>query len=1080
MRRSMLFLISLTLVVANCGVDSCYGQDTISLAGKWKVALDPDSIYYNNNKLPDEFPYQLHLPGTTDEAGIGKRAIDSEYGILTRRYKHIGPAWYEKFVEIPGSWFNKNIVLYLERVLWESTVFIDGREVSRLSTLYVAHEHFLGKLSPGKHTITICVNNDLVYNIGDKGHGYTEHTQSIWNGIVGRIGLKKLEDIFIDNVKTYPNSGEKGLHLETFIHNTLEKNVSLTIRATLSETVTGKQVKAFKHHYKCDTGRQKISFSLTNLRGLRLWDEYDPVLYTITVEMLHGKSVDRWNDNIGFRQIGTTKNKILVNGNVSYIRGNLDCVHFPLTGYPSCNEKDWERIFQKYKDYGLNTVRFHSWCPPEAAFRAADKMGIYIQAELLWIDQWMETANKERSDMYTKGQPKGLGNNTSSDVFVQNEIKHILDAYGNHPSFLFFCIGNELGNTNFDVAADWIQKAKEEDPRRLYSVSTARKITSADDYMVTHNIPGVGSTYAYNLNRSDNGLEKNYSKVQLPVIAHEVGQVPVYPEWTEIEKYTGVLKAWNLEGFREAAMANGVGNRDKDFHKATGSLQQLLYKNLIENILLAPSSAGFQILSMTDYPGQGEAFVGWLDSFWDDKKTTPPETFRQYCNSVVPLIRTPSFIYRRSDTIQLVVELANYFKTDLQKALYWEFVDKNGSIVSKGLCKQNRFTRGRLTQADTLSIPANIFPVKAGQYAFRVYFSDHSFSNSWDFFIFPDHVNTQNGDVFVTDEWDHKVDSLLTRGEKVLLIANKLGNELTSHAINFTPLVWSSSWFPGQDNETLGSWIDKESIAFNHFPTDDFTNWQWYSVTPGGRYFKLKDVPKDFQPIVQPVSDFHFNEKLGSIFEAKVGAGKLLICGYDLKQVNNLYSDQLLYSIVEYMKSRHFNPLHALSENYLKSLLTKKPLEPRMADLPDEFKRASLFVVASANARHDLPSAWELNGDSIYLQTGYRYIVTGARCVNKENTKGWSGKEISIWLETPKGIRGYLYIQLTNPDNVKGAATINLEGRTVDAYDITGSGKWIKLFLMREDSLDGKIEVSLTTANKEGLLVSRMAIVEDD
>lgn len=508
MRKSILFLISLILIVVNCEIPSCYGQNTISLAGEWKVALDPDSIYYSNNKLPAEFPYQLHLPGTTDEAGIGKRATGSDYGMLTRRYKHIGPAWYEKVVEIPGSWFNKNIVLYLERVLWESSVFIDGREVSRLSPLYVAHEHLLGKLSPGKHTITICVNNDLIHNIGDKGSGYTGHTQSIWNGIVGRIELKKLEDIYIDNVKTYPDTGKKELHLETFIHNTSEKNVSLTIKATLSETVTGKQVKTFKQHYKCDAGRQKISFSLTNLRGVRLWDEYDPMLYTIVVEIMNGKSIDQWNDNIGFRQVGTTKNKILVNGNVSYIRGNLDCVHFPLTGYPSCNEKDWEVIFQKYKDYGLNTVRFHSWCPPEAAFRAADKMGIYIQAELLWIDQWMATANKDRPEMYTKGQPKGLGNNPAADVFVQEEIKRILDAYGNHPSFLFFCIGNELGSANFDIAATWVQKAKEEDPRRLYSVSTARQITSADDYMVTHNIPGVGSTHAYNLNRSDSGLEK--------------------------------------------------------------------------------------------------------------------------------------------------------------------------------------------------------------------------------------------------------------------------------------------------------------------------------------------------------------------------------------------------------------------------------------------------------------------------------------------------------------------------------------------------------------------------------------------
>ena len=149
------------------------------------------------------------------------------------------------------------------------------------------------------------------------------------------------------------------------------------------------------------------------------------------------------------------------------MRGNLDCLHFPLTGYPSCDIQEWERIFRIYKSYGLNHVRFHSWCPPEAAFTAADRIGIYIQAEVLWIDWWMSVVRKERPEMTTRGLPKGLGHNPSADKFVPEELQRMIEAYGNHPSFTMLCIGNELGNSNFDIMQQWIKSLQEKDPRRL-------------------------------------------------------------------------------------------------------------------------------------------------------------------------------------------------------------------------------------------------------------------------------------------------------------------------------------------------------------------------------------------------------------------------------------------------------------------------------------------------------------------------------------------------------------------------------------------------------------------------------------
>ncbi len=1055
-------------------------QHIISLAGKWSFELDPDSLGYKQNWSKKVLQKSIQLPGTTDEAGYGTVTKGSDYGILTRAHKYVGPAWYQKKITIPAAWNNKKVNLFLERVLWESKVYVDGKEVSALSPLYIAHQHALGRLSKGVHTITICVNNDMVHNIGDKGHGYSEYTQSIWNGVVGRIELQKQEDVAIHTVKTYPDLSAKSLRLEALINNSLQKKMPLILTATLKDQKTGKVIRTQQQQVVAKLGEATYDMVLDQLKGVAAWDEFDPALYQVALQIKNGISAASWTDVIGFRKLSTTAHKILVNDKVSYIRGNLDCVHFPLTGYPSTNDKDWEKIFQKYKDYGLNTVRFHSWCPPEAAFRVADRMGIYIQAEVLWIDWWMSKPNPDRPEMDTKGFPQGLGKNPSADKFVQEEMKRIVDTYGNHPSFLFFCIGNELGNSDFTVMQEWIKKVKQEDPRRLYAVSTARKITPVDDYMVTHNIPGVGGTYGNSINKTDADLEKNYSKATIPIIAHEVGQYPVYPEWKEIDKYKGVLKARNLEGFKEMAQKNGIASQDADFHQASGALQQLLYKNLIENVLLAPSSAGFQLLSMQDYQGQGEALIGWLDAFWEDKGIADPKVFRQHSNAVVPLIRINSFTFTQSDTIKLSMEVANYFKQDIGAKLNWQLTDDGGHVIKSGTASTDRFPQGTLTAAGQLTIACNSFPAQAKKYTFSLQLAGTEYRNSWPLYVFPKtpEIIGHNA-VYVASEWDNKVDSVLNNGGKVLLLASKLGTKNTAKPVSFTPLFWSSSFFPGQGNETLGSLINIQSEAFKNFPTDGFASWQWYKAGSGAKYFDLSTMPETFKPLVQPISDFHYNKKLGSIFETKVGTGKLLVCGYDLNKKENAYLQQLRYSLTNYMQSNAFNPGQALSVEKLKVMLAKVPTAENQSLLPDQFKNAILYLNAGKKASAT-KSDWNNTLDEVVVNKGFTYEVSGAK-VSKENEKGgWSSRRMNINIAPPNGIKGYIYLHFTNLNASKTSGIVSLEGRELAIGEMPAAGKWIKVFMMREDTNDGKLNINVTAEGGASIEIDQLVVVPED
>ncbi|WP_276481461.1 sugar-binding domain-containing protein [Paraflavitalea pollutisoli] len=1081
MKKALLKYVACLLSAIVLQSTAGFAQQVLSLAGKWTVALDPDSAGYRENWSLKTFNQSIQLPGTTDEAHLGTKTSGSDYGILTRAYKYVGPAWYQRTITIPASWKNRAVTLFLERVLWESKVYVDGKEVSAQSPLYVPHLHNLGVLTPGRHTLTICVNNELIHNIGDKGHGYTEYTQSIWNGIVGRLELRKQPPVAITGVALYPDAAARQLALKLSLRNVLPAAASCALDITLREKLTGKLVKQMTQQQATLSGNQAIDVVMKDIPGIKTWNEFNPALYTVTVQARQGNEVSTWTETTGFRKVSTNTHKVLVNDKVTYLRGNLDCVHFPLTGYPSCKQEDWEAIFKKYKDYGLNTVRFHSWCPPEAAFAAADKLGIYIQAEIIWIDWWMTTAPEDRPEMDTKGHPEGLGKNPSADAFVQAEMKRILDAYGNHPSFMMFCIGNELGNSDFDVMAQWIDKAKKYDPRRLYAVSTARKITGVDDYSVTHNIPNVGGTYGLSLNKTDAGLEKNYSRATLPIIAHEVGQFPVYPEWKEIDKYTGVLKARNLQLFRDTAAIRGLEKQDRQFHAASGALQTLLYKNLIENIQLAPSSAGYQLLSMQDYQGQGEALVGWLDAFWGDKGIAVPKKVREYANAVVPLIRTNSFTYTTSDTIHIGLAIANNYQDDIRKPLVWEVADEQGVVLKSGKAAVQAFPQGVVTEVGKVELPGSAFPAKAAVYTFRLRLADGSYGNSWQFYVVPRHAQIDAGKVLVTAEWNDATQAVLDKGGSVLLLAHKLGTIAQTHPINFTPLFWSTSFFPGQSNETLGSYIVDSSAAFRHFPTRHFTDWQWYAVSGGGRYFNLQGMPHDFRPLVQPISDFHINKKLGTLFETKVGNGKLLVCGYNLQQPDNAYAQQLYYSLLQYMNSPAFDPAYRLPEAPLRLLVAKTPVAAAVTLLPDGFGNASLFVRAGARASAGKPGAWEAGSDSVLLNSRqYKYTVTGANAVRSETAQGWRGRKMKIAIEPPRGVKGTIYLQLGNPGNAAASAIVTLDNREINTGAIEKGGKWIKVLLMREDTNDGKVELEIIADGNSAIDIKSLVIVEEE
>lgn len=917
-------------------------EATISLSGKWKFGLDMNDEgihkkwYLGNLKdqylgnisfkplgdMADQFVPTLRdeidLPGTTDIAGWGLPDQSPWINYLQRKHKYIGAAWYQKIIEIPQDWDGYRTELYLERVKWESRAWIDGIAVEQPDDgLVTAHKHDLGFLKPGRHLLAIRIDNRMIHPIGDKGHNYSEQTESIWNGMVGKIELRKKALIGFNRIRLFPDL----LHKKV----TVEINLS-NVRQINSDASIAIQIKDFKGNIAGQAtivrriaGDQVLNFKLdVPVTTAKAWSEYDQPLYTCESSIsAAGQKESSGMITFSFRNISTNRYKIVLNGQPVFIRGNQEALGYPPTGYPPMDVDTWKKIFRIYKAHGLNQVRFHSSCPPDAAFQAADELGIYIMVELVWI-----TSINGKSDLRpisaTMGRPQGVGNNDRTlDSFIVKETRRLLDQFGNHPSFCFFAFGNEMDNINKEKVNSWIEAFKKDDPRHLYAATTARAVLPADDFQDSHVVAGHGSV----VNKSGNpstwtSYDSAYVYTKVPVIAHELGQFPVYPTWKEIDKYVQTpFRSTALEKSLQLARQNHIDQQDVAFRKASGYMQQLLYKDEIERQFRSRYSAGFNLLEMNDYTGQGEALVGWLDAFYDTKGIVTPEYFRNFCNSVVVLARFPKRIYSNKESVKVAFQLACNDQLPIKTALKWLLVDEDNQIVAKGKLGSQTCSPGTLVDFGSAEIH---FPPSrlSKKYTLRAFTDDSLFKNEWNLWAFAEDIPVNSGGITICENIEDAM-AAAGQGKKVLFVANNAGEPFNKNFSSFVPVFWSTMFFPGSSPQTLGALIQDKHPALASFPTGNALDWQWQNLCNQSKGTVLDGEAIDIQPIVQPIDDFHSNRKLATLFEIQYGKGSMVICGYNLLQ-KRVEAARLEQSILDYMQSDAFRPKVAVSSVWLR------------------------------------------------------------------------------------------------------------------------------------------------------------------
>ena len=560
-----------------------------------------------------------------------------------------------------------------------------------------------------------------------------------------------------------------------------------------------------------------------------------------------------------------------------------------------------QKIYRTCKEYGLNHVRFHSWCPPEAAFHVADSMGIYLQVE---CGAWAEVGS---------GKPQ--------DQWLKEESDRILQEYGNHPSFCMMEYGNEPGGANqVRYLSNLVDYWKNKDSRRVYSSAAGWPYVENADYWNTPDprIQAWGAGLNSIINREAPRTDYDFAdkiRPNMPTVSHEIGQWCVYPDFKEIEKYTGVLKAKNLEIFRETLAEKGMADMGERFLYASGRLQTLCYKADIEAALRTPGFAGFQLLDLHDFPGQGTALVGVLNPFWEDKGYVTGTEYSTFCNSTVPLVRFPKMVWLNNETLDVPIEVAHFGEKELAGArVHWAVSTMEGQLLSEGaqtfdLPFGNCLFAGKI-HCDFSNIE------EPSQLRVSVRIVDTDKQNHWNIWVYPATKKTVDNLPYITTRLDKAAQNKLDAGGSVLLLTYgtvppERGGDI---AVGFSSIFWNTAWTRGQAPHTLGICCDAKHPALAAFPNEGVSDYQWWDLMSRCDAMNLDEYPKDFRPIVYIVDDWFTNRKLGLLYEARVGNGKLLVCGADLQ--NDLEerpaAAQFRQSLLEYMASKEFNPIQEL------------------------------------------------------------------------------------------------------------------------------------------------------------------------
>ncbi len=911
----------------------------IQLEGVWEFLDDQKKRFSGFPPKAEDFNDTITLPCTTAQAKKGTPNCKREEGFLTELHPYKGNAWFRKVVEIPAE-SQANIQLYMERTR-VSEVWVNNIRIGTNNSLCTPHIYDLSAFARCS-SLELCIRVDNSSYPTKGGHMTSPDTQTNWNGILGQFYLAFSDDTSqISRIKAIPDAKNRTVRL---VFQTNSKSNFGWINGNW-EDCSGILSALPELEFTFERDTDGIAYADISLgTDAPLWDEYHPVICRMRIRIADCEEQEIIFGLTDFKAHG---HQFTNHGTPVFLRGKHDGMIFPLTGAAPMDVDGWMRVMKIAKSYGINHYRFHTCCPPEAAFIAADLLGIYMEPE---IPFWGNIHAPEDSDY-----------NAEEQAYLIAEGKRILEEFGNHPSFAMFSLGNELWGSPVRIG-EILRYYRQDEKRILFTQGCNNfqffpNILPEDDFFVgvrlnkerlirgsyamcdaplghvqtvrpstMHNYDDLILPQVPASDSNSDGVQEieiqygtGVKKVRIdqatsglipdkPVVTHEIGQYCTYPDFREIEKYTGVLQARNFEIFRDRLEEKGMLDMAYPFFLCSGQLAVQCYKEELEAAMRSEYVAGFQILDIQDFSGQGTALVGILDAFMDSKELISPKKWRGFCSDRVLLAQFPSYVLNAGEDFTAAVSFRYYGQEALHGQVMCRFSTEDDVIaeipVQADITGQGLFHLGEVT-----------FRLPESDQAQRITFSLQlgEIYNSYDLEIFPKQAMpalTADG-ICITNDWT-QARSALAEGGRVLYLPNEVKKSIEGfYCTDFWCYPMFRSISEGMNKPvpvgTLGLRIDNLHPAVRDFNSEPWSTPQWYDIVTHADCAILDDTA--IKPIVQMIDNFERNHKLGILFECKVGDGSLLVCTSRLSEIaDRPEAAQFAKGILAYTASEAFHP----------------------------------------------------------------------------------------------------------------------------------------------------------------------------
>lgn len=955
----------------------------ILLNGKWHVVLE------------DGTTGQMDLPGTLDENGIGHRdvganqwhpdavlgnaagEIDKDAPIatrFTRRHTYEGEARISRKITVPDYGTDRLFVL-AERAR-ALRLLVDGEAcaVFRQGTLSTPYIFELTGAAPGEHEFTFLSDNSYP-GIPKAAICYssaaTDETQTNWNGILGECSMYTRPQNFIDSLRVYPRAVKKeeknkagGYVLDVCVElapgaKKVYKDAKIILQSEalaageLEDTQTLTEIISYSGEGLAEAGTDKEENSKTMeiwfrdlpLReNVKLWDEDEGNLYEMAVTLDNGMSAEdkggstaECRTRFGIRSFGDNgSGRLALNGRAIFLRGEANCAEYPETGHPPMTIPEWKEMLLKYRSYGINFVRFHSHCEPEAAFAAADELGMLLQPELSHWD------------------PKDAFETEESYRYYRAELVDLLKTYANHPSFVMLTLGNELQaqDEGRERMRELVRTAKRMDPTRLYAngsnafygeegcdpESDFYTSQSCKDVVIRGTFSGMRGYLNENYPSADRTYDEAMAEIrkeyQKPVFSFEVGQFEVLPDFEELESFHGISDPVNLKLIKKRVEERGLLPTWEKYVEATGELSRLAYREEIEAAMRTRELSGISLLGLQDFPGQGTALVGMMNSHLEPKPYdfARPERFREFFQECRILVKLPHYTYEAGERLIAEVEAANFGKGNIEGVFCWTLAGKK-SVSENGNCEPAEIKSkntviatgedteiticrpGSYTEVGSLDIPLD-FVEKNTALTLKVRIGDSI--SAYPIWMYRKTTPVCPENVYETRAFDVKTREILQNGGRVYLSPDADKESLpNSIKTQFTTDFWSVGTFADQEGG-MGQLIDTEHPIFKEFPTDFHTDWQWWIMATK----RAVILPHPMKTIITEMDSYAFLRPMAQLIEFRCLKGKVLLSTMELHKSQQYPEVRALQaSIYTYLSGENFEPAEEITEEELSMLV---------------------------------------------------------------------------------------------------------------------------------------------------------------